>query len=359
METVKLHVHSVVSDHRKDHTTAFMTADIHDFYLGAPLPRAEYIRIAVKKISAANIEKYSLSKFIQKNAVLFRVDKCLWGLPQAGLLSQQRLVAHLALHGYRQVDANVPCYFKHDSNSASFTLVVDDFGIKYTRKEDAQHLLDTICMLYPSIKVDWSGSKYLGFQLDWNYSSRPSVSLSMPNYIPKALERFSPGKVVRGASSPAVYTTFWNKNNKQPQRVLEDTSPKLSAEKTKLLQQIVGTYLFYARAVDCTMLTAVNHIASMGHTANALAAANRLIAYSASYPNHKVTFRACDMILYVQSDASYLTRSNSRSVAGGLAYLGNKGDTFTINGPVACMSTIIKNVCSSPTESEYAMQHGI
>jgi hypothetical protein len=264
-------------------------------------------------------------------------------------------VSHLAKHGYHQADMSVPCYFKHDSNSVSFTLVVDDFGIKYSDPAHAQHLLDAICELYPSIKVDWAGAKYLGYQFDWDYENN-SVSLSMPNYIPKALQRFSPSKVVRGASSPAIYTSFFPgiKKQQQPQRAAVDKSAPLSAADTKLLQQIIGVYLFYARAVDCTMLTAVNHLASMAPTDKAMAGAQRLIAYSASYPDHRITYRACDMILHVQSDASYLTRSNARSVAGGIAYLGDLHDSVTLNGAIACISTIIKAVCSSATEAEYA-----
>jgi hypothetical protein len=61
------------------------------------------------------------------------------------------------------------------------------------------------------------------------------------------------------------------------------------------------------------------------------------------------------MILYLQSDASYLTRPNARSVAGGLAYLGNSNHTSHVpNHLLSYFSTIIDTVCSSVAEAEYA-----
>lgn len=97
----------------------------------------------------------------------------MYGLPQAGLLAQQRLIAHLAVHGYTQTPT--PCLFRHATNGTVFTLVVDDFGIKYTSPEGANHLISTLKLLY-DIKVDWSGTSYIGFTIAFD-STTKSVSL--------------------------------------------------------------------------------------------------------------------------------------------------------------------------------------
>ena len=61
------------------------------------------------------------------------------------------------------------------------------------------------------------------------------------------------------------------------------------------------------------------------------------------------------MVLRVQSDASYLSRSRSRSVAGGFAYLVNHAASHTtLNGPVHAFSSIIDVVVASAAEAEYA-----
>ena len=62
----------------------------------------------------------------------------------------------------------------------SFVLVVDDFGIKYKTKEDAEHLLATLRALY-TINVDWSGSKYVGFTVQYDRTAG-TIRLSMPDY---------------------------------------------------------------------------------------------------------------------------------------------------------------------------------
>ena len=43
----------------------------------------------------------------------------------------------------------------------------------------------------------------------------------------------------------------------------EDTDPTIPDNEKKFIQQVVGTFLYYARAVDATMLVALNEIASM------------------------------------------------------------------------------------------------
>jgi hypothetical protein len=186
----------------------------------------------------------------------------------------------------------------------------------------------------------------------------------MPTYIPTALQRF--GHLIRhGAASPAVYTPP-SYGSTTPQLTPVDDSAPLNAVDTKLLQEIVGVFLYYARAVDITMLPAVTAVASdqAKPTQAVLAAATRLLAYAASYPANELVFSACDMFLYGQSDASYLSRSNSRSVAGGIFYLGNKDAPTQINGAIDAFSSIIPVVVSSAAEAEYgglfiAAQRGV
>ena len=67
----------------------------------------------------------------------------MYGLPQAAYLSNKHLVEHLATQGYIQ-DPNVPCLFAHLSNGVAFTLIVDDFGVKYSSSDSFNHLVSSI-----------------------------------------------------------------------------------------------------------------------------------------------------------------------------------------------------------------------
>ena len=309
MEVVKILLNSVVST-----TDAkWMTADITDFYLGTPLKRKEYLRIPKKLIPDECMEEFGFERYLVNGAALFEVSKGMYGLPQAGLLAKKRLEEHLATEGYFQ-DEFVPCLFTHVSNGVTFTLVVDDFGIKYTDKVAAQHLLDTLTKLY-AITVDWTGSKYLGITLRFDEDQRGRyVALSMPGYVAKQLLRFRPTES-KNAASPSIYLP----PIMGPQDTFVDNSPHLSDVKIKWVQSVVGAFQFYARAIDPTMLTAVYDIASPGGppTERLITMCERLMAYAAAYPENELRFYKSDMILEVQADASYLSRSKARSVVGG------------------------------------------
>ena len=69
-----------------------------------------------------------------------------------------------------------------------FTLVVDDFEIKYTSKEYTDNLMNALKDKY-TISVDWDASLCMGIKLEWNYD-KITVILSMPEYVIKALHKF-------------------------------------------------------------------------------------------------------------------------------------------------------------------------
>ena len=356
METVKILIQSVVSDQKRELqekqqiTTDWITLDIKDYYLGAPLERPEYIRIPRRFIPDKSMDKHNLHQYLDhKDSILFRIDKCMYGLPQAGFLSQKRLIAHLSQHGYHQQE-HVPCLFSH-ANGITFTLVVDDFGVKIPNKAAAEHLINVLEKEY-KLHKDWKGAKYLGF--DINIKPGYAAILDMPNYVPKMLEQFFPGQTLKGKLSPAVYTapTY---GAKQQYATTDDTAT-LSPEDTKRVQEIVGSALYYARAIDCTMLPATTHASSRQAkpTQAVLKSTEDILQYAAAYPYNQLVLYACDMILYIQSDASYLSRPGGKSVAGGIFYLGDKDRPEVINGPILALSSAIDVVVAAVSEAEYA-----
>ena len=349
MQLIKILLNSVVSDKG----AKFMSADIKDFYLGTPLPNTEYMRIKLEHIPQDVIDKYHMADYAQHGAVVVAVDKGIYGLPQAGILAQDRLVLHLAKHGYIQAE-NTPCLFKHISNSVAFTLVVDDFGIKYTKDEDADHLLAALRELYIMTEERAAKLKYVGITIEHDRVNNV-IYLTMPGYVQKAIIRF--GKPKRsGAKSPLIYIP---PQRGAEQQMVPEASPAarqpVDAKTKTFIQEVTGVFLFYSRAVDPTMLTAVNRISSeqASPTQATLAAVDRLLSYAERYPNATIVIRPSDMKLCVQSDASYLNESNARSRAGGILYFGINKDG-SINGAIDHISCIIKTVCSSVAEAEYA-----
>ena len=108
----------------------------------------------------------------------------MYDLPQLDILAQKLLEIRINDQDYFQ-STLVPGLWKHRRRPVQFTLVVDNFGVKYVGEEHAQHLVYTIKGHY-DIETNWKGDKFIGIKLDWDYVRR-QVHLSMPGFITKAL----------------------------------------------------------------------------------------------------------------------------------------------------------------------------
>jgi hypothetical protein len=122
------------------------------------------------------IEKYDLIELSQDEKVYIEIQKGMYGLPQAGILTNELLQRNLAKYGYRPT-THKHGLWTHDTRPISFSLVVDDFGVKYVGREHAEHLMACIRKNYKISSV-WNGGAYCGLTLDWNYKKR-TVDLSV------------------------------------------------------------------------------------------------------------------------------------------------------------------------------------
>ena len=356
MTTAKLVINSTLST--PDAT--YCCFDISNFYLNTPMARFEYMRIPIWAIPACMMEQYNLAGLVHDGHVLVEIRKGMYGLPQAGQLAYERLVEHLAKYGYAPT-RHTPGLWRHTSRPLLFSLVVDDFGIKTVGKKHADHLLAALRDLY-SVTVDWKGEKYLGLTLKWDYTNR-TCDVSMPGYIEAALHRFQHPAPTRPQDSPHTWIQpdYGSKIQLAP---LDDTSPALDPAGKKRIQQIIGTLLYYARAVDSTMFVALGALAaaqSQGTEATAKALAH-LLDYAATHPDAVIRYFASGMIMYIHSDASYLSERKARSRVGGHFFLSDKPTDpakppphpIPNNGAIHTVSSILKNIMSSATEAEFA-----
>ena len=122
----------------------FMTIDIKDFYLSTKLKRFEYLRLKLDDLPDDVIEHYKLREKVNKNGYVYvEIQGGMYGLPQAGLLAQELLEKRLVKHGYTQ-SQTTPGFWKHHTRPVQFSLVVDDFGVKYVGQENAEHLINVL-----------------------------------------------------------------------------------------------------------------------------------------------------------------------------------------------------------------------
>jgi len=134
----------------------FLTMDLKDFYLGTPMSRYEYMRIRVADIPVEIMNEYNLWPQVYKGYVYVEIRRGMYGLPQAGRIANDQLIKFMEPHGYYPAPIT-PGLWKHKSRDTVFALVVDDFGVKYTSQDDAQHLIDTIKTVGYQVAVDWTG----------------------------------------------------------------------------------------------------------------------------------------------------------------------------------------------------------
>ena len=111
-----------------------MAMDISNFYLNNDLPRVKYIRFPRKTIPDEFMDHYDLHDKVIDGYIYAAVYKGMYGLPQAGRVANDALLPRLSAAGYIQAE-HTPGLFKHTTNTVTFCLTVDDFGVKYVNKQ--------------------------------------------------------------------------------------------------------------------------------------------------------------------------------------------------------------------------------
>jgi hypothetical protein len=181
---IKIHLKSIVSTKG----ARYCTIDLKDFYLNTPIACPKFMRMKLADLPKEFARIYKLHDLADTNKYIsIKIQKGMYGLPQAGILAQELLEKCLNKHGYRQSPIT-PGLWLHNFCSISFTLCIDDFGIKYVSREHVEHLSGILKEHY-KCSQDWSGTRYLGMNIDWDYINK-NVYVSMLDYVPEALIQF-------------------------------------------------------------------------------------------------------------------------------------------------------------------------
>jgi hypothetical protein len=101
----------------------------------------------------------------------------MYGLKQAGLLANQLLQTRLSPLGYYPA-RHTPGLWLHKTWPISFTLVIDDFAVKYVGKHHAEYLRKALLRTY-ELATDWSATVYSAMTLKWDYNQH-TCDISMP-----------------------------------------------------------------------------------------------------------------------------------------------------------------------------------
>ncbi len=235
-----------------------------------------------------------------------------------------------------------------------FTLVVDNFGVKYIGRDNIEHLMAALKQDY-DVEEDWTGSLYCGIKLHWNYE-KGYLDTSMENYVRKDLLKYNHAKPRKLQDCPYEPQPKKYGSAAQLTDPPDETAP-LDAKDLKWVQRVVGSFLYYARAIDATILMALNAIANeqKAPTQRTKERVLQFLDYMATHPDTVVRFYRSDMILQGHSDASYLSAPEARSRAAGYWFLGSlpqNGKPIRLNGAILVLCTLLKFVAASAAEAE-------
>jgi hypothetical protein len=153
----------------------------------------------------------------------------------------------------------------------------------------------------------------------------------MTGYVSNVLSKFQHGTPKHPQHTPSRYVT--PVYGAKTQCATKDETLRLTIKQCLTIQKVTGSVLYYARAVDPTVLMPINDIATeqTKATEKTQAATNQLLDYLATHLDTTIRYHASDMILHIHSDASYLSVSYARSHLGGLFFCGNNPPPNTIS----------------------------
>jgi hypothetical protein len=237
--TIKLLINSVIST---PGARSFMM-DIKNFYLCTPMTmtRYEYIGLKLSDMPEDVIAHYYLLDIATSDGYVYcKFRQGMYGLPQAGIIAHELLAKRLKEHGYNQ-SKTTPGLWTHEWCPITFSLAVNNFGVKYIREAHAQHLIQMVQKYY-MCSFEKEGDRYCRFTIKWYYAG---MHLSMPLYVEKALKWFQhpPLTVLQDQPHQHVKKTY---GPKVPHANLPDDSPLLNKAGKKFIQEVTGVFLYHA-----------------------------------------------------------------------------------------------------------------
>ena len=312
----------------------------------------QYIRVPQRFIPHEIKKAYNLVLEVDGYSY-FEIRKGMYGLKEAGIIAYKHLVKNLLPYGYAPMK-HTPGVWNHRSRKTTFTLCVDDFGVKYFTKGDAEHLIAAIQANYKCI-VDWTGSTYCGMNLQWNYDQE-YVDVAMHDYVNRALTKYNHTPPQRPQHAPHAWLEpkYGKQGPQLPTK--QSTESTLNDKETKRIQSISGTLNYYSE-IDPCIKPALNEISreQAKPTLTTKRRTEHLLDYLATNPDATLRYDASDMILVLETDAAYLVQPEAKSRAAGWFVLTNKPSaSIKSNAPMHVMCSTIKNVVASAAEAEIA-----
>ena len=261
-------------------------------------------------------DRYNLNtKTTTTGFVYIEIKKGMNGLKQAAVLANNNLIKNLKNNGYEPIP-HTNSNWHHKHYPTNFCLCVDNFGVNVFDKFDLNHLIDSLQKHY-KIFTYYSGKNYCGLTLAWNYKDG-YVNVSMSGYVHKMLQKIQHNSSTNPQFAPHSWSTPYYGARIQ-YTLTHDSSPLSDKKGQQFVLLVVSSFLYYGRAIDSTMLVALNDIAAhqAAPTQVIQTKCDQQLDYAAIYLDVKLHYSASDMILHIYLEAVHLVQNGAQSCITG------------------------------------------
>jgi hypothetical protein len=129
------------------------------------MKRKEYMKARLRDFPPNIIEQYGLMDLVTPDGYVYvMINKGMYGLKNAAILAYDNLKRNLEPFGYYPIEGTTGMW-GHKTLRTRFCLCVDDFGLKFYSRTDAEHFLKALGTNY-KYTVDWSGTNYYGLTFE-------------------------------------------------------------------------------------------------------------------------------------------------------------------------------------------------
>ena len=135
-----------------------------------------------------------------------------------------------------------PGRWHHETHKTTFTLCVENFGIKYFSKDYGHHLINTVENYY-NVTVDWEGKLYCGINLKWNHK-KVYLNVYMDNYDRRDLHWSKTTQKYTTRTSP-----YGHNISQKPTPT--STAAPLDTKGKRRVQYIAGNLIYYYKIDPC------------------------------------------------------------------------------------------------------------
>ena len=214
-----------------------------------------------------------------------------------------------------------PSFWTHKTRPIQFCLVVDNFRVKLHLK--------TILEQNYKLSTDWTGTKYVGLTIEWDYNKH-EVHILMPDYVQQALTCFQ-------------HPPRWKLHHQPHLRVLPNYGQNNNLwNRGQHPEPWQETDQIHPRGHQHVLILCMDN---WQHQNDSLK----------TDPDAIIMYHTSNMIIAAHSNVSYLSEPKAQSQAGEHLFMSTNTTFLPNNWAVHNTAQILKHVMSSAVEAELGM----